>query len=459
MPSSRGPQRKSKAKVPKPPRGSGLNPLGEPAIDQLRIPTEQPQMSYFGFDAHETTPQHDHSYSGTQSASFETTPQHGHSYSSTQSPGFDDQSSWDFFQNQPSFEAPPQGSYPDEHYSFQGATGSTASTSMSDTMLIQRGEIPQTDVMHTVGPARLAKKRGSQRPMPPTPWMAPYPTTRPQIPSTIESSTSQIATSSTYTDSIPTIIVPDATINQTMKGAMKLVTRKLFSLNAMTESLPQCFGPNTTVANFITSKRRGEVANTLSVTCGKVVKFACMGAFHVYRLFPPLYSTTPPVIYQFLGETEEEQLERLKYIWALSGAATFCSLDEQYKIHVQMDPFGGMSGNWKFLAIVKAMDDLTDDKKAEFCRFLHMCIFSFFDMLTTFHADGALAASRSQLVRPTPWLVPTPRPVPACKPVPVPSAPAPAPPHESMPAPGEPTSTPAPFAPKLVSLVLVVKDE
>ncbi|KAG1885928.1 uncharacterized protein F5891DRAFT_1201295 [Suillus fuscotomentosus] len=409
MPSSRGPQRKSKAKVPKPPRGSGLNPSGEPAINQLCIPTEQPQMSYFAFDAHETIPQHGH-YSGTQSTGFDdqSTSQHGHSYSSTQSVGegttiqmslqaqpemnpyigFDDQSTWDFFQNQPSLEAPPQGSYP-EHYSqdlFQGPTGSAASMSMLDTTLIQQGEIPQTDVMHTAGPARLAKRRGGQRLMPPTPRMAPYPTTRPQ---TTESLTSQIAMSSTHADPTPTtIIVPDPTIGQTMKGVMKLVTRKLFTLNVMTidkapkkamltkvihDSLPQCFGPNTTIQNFITSKHQSKVANTLSVTCGKVVEFARMGAFHAYQLFPPLHSTTPPVIYrkrvidkitlegnrlmfmhiytfnqdgrieikakfqhpfimsnvirfvwfglrqQFLGETEEEQLERLKYIWALSG--------------------------------------------------------------------------------------------------------------------------------------------
>lgn len=52
MSSARGTQRKSKAKVPKPPRGSGLNPSGELAANQLRIPTEQPQMSFFRFDPH-----------------------------------------------------------------------------------------------------------------------------------------------------------------------------------------------------------------------------------------------------------------------------------------------------------------------------------------------------------------------------------------------------------------------
>ncbi|KAG1905856.1 uncharacterized protein F5891DRAFT_1182923 [Suillus fuscotomentosus] len=442
---SHGPQQKSKAKVPKPPRGSGLNPSGEPAIDQLRIPTEQPQMSYFAFDAHETisqhghysgtqstgfddqstsqhghysgtqsagfddqsTSQHGHSYSSTQSTGFDdqstsqhghysgtqstgfndqSTSQHGHSYSSTQSAGFNDQSTWDFVQNQPSLEAPSQGSYP-KHYSqdsFQGLTGSMASTSMLDTTLIQQGEIPQTDVMHMVGPARLAKRRGGQRPMPPTPQMAPYPTTRPQ---TTESSTSQIVMLSTHTDPTPAnIIVTDATIGQMMKGAMKVVTRELFSLNAMTidkalkkamltkvirGSLLQCFGPNTMIQNFITSKHQSEVANTLSVTHGKDGRIEIKAKFqHPFIMSNIIQFIWFSLCQQFLGKMEEEQLERLKYIWALSGAATFCSLDEQSEVPVQVDPFGGMSGNWKFLAIVKAMDDLMDDEKAEFCRFL-----------------------------------------------------------------------------------------
>ncbi|KAG1813773.1 hypothetical protein EV424DRAFT_1348931 [Suillus variegatus] len=166
-----GPQQKSKAKVPKPLRGSGLNPLGEPAIDQLHIPTQQLQMLYFAFNMHETTPQHGHSYSGTQSTGFndqstsqhgysyssmqsagfddqstsqhghsysstqsaglddQSTSQHGHSYSSMQSTGFNDQSSWDFFQNQPFLEVPSQG------------------------------EIPQTDVMHiNGGPSKTHKE-------------------------------------------------------------------------------------------------------------------------------------------------------------------------------------------------------------------------------------------------------------------------------------------------------------
>ncbi|KAG1784682.1 uncharacterized protein HD556DRAFT_1314857 [Suillus plorans] len=345
-----GPQRKSKAKVPKPPRGSGLNPSA----------------------------QHGHSYRGTQSTGFETTPQHGHSYSGTQSPSFNNQSSWDFFQNQPSFEAPPQGSYPNEHYSFQGATGSTASTNGGPSKTRKETRESTADATNTTD--------GSLPNNPPT--------------DPIRNRKLNVADFS------------DATINQTMKGAMKLVTRELFSLNAMTinkalkkamltmviwDSLLQCFGPNTMVTNFITSKRQGEVTNTFTMppviyrkrvvdkiamegnrlTFMHIYTFDQDGRIQIKAKFQNSFIMANVIRFvwfslhqEFLSKTEEEQLERMKYIWALSSTATFCSLDEQYEIHVQMDPFGGMSGNRKFLAIVKAMDDLMDDEKAEFHRFL-----------------------------------------------------------------------------------------
>ncbi|KAG2127480.1 hypothetical protein DEU56DRAFT_958638 [Suillus clintonianus] len=50
MTSKRPPQRKGKAAVPKPPRGSGLNPSGFPLANQLYLPAEQPHMPAFNFD-------------------------------------------------------------------------------------------------------------------------------------------------------------------------------------------------------------------------------------------------------------------------------------------------------------------------------------------------------------------------------------------------------------------------
>ncbi|KAG1886384.1 uncharacterized protein F5891DRAFT_989057 [Suillus fuscotomentosus] len=50
-------QRKGKAAVPKPARGSGLNPSGLPAADQLNIPAEQPSVPAFSFNPHEDSMQ------------------------------------------------------------------------------------------------------------------------------------------------------------------------------------------------------------------------------------------------------------------------------------------------------------------------------------------------------------------------------------------------------------------
>ncbi|KAG1777253.1 hypothetical protein EV702DRAFT_1045623 [Suillus placidus] len=55
MPGGRGSQRKGKVTIPKPTRGSGLNPSGLLAASQLNLPTEQPQMSVYDFNPHEQT--------------------------------------------------------------------------------------------------------------------------------------------------------------------------------------------------------------------------------------------------------------------------------------------------------------------------------------------------------------------------------------------------------------------
>ncbi|KAG1882078.1 hypothetical protein F4604DRAFT_1744978 [Suillus subluteus] len=261
--------------------------------------------------------------------------------------------------------------------------------------------------MHTMGPATLPKKRDSRRPMPPTTRMAPYPATRPHGASVSEQPISESSTSST---SQPLIKLSKDVIEQTVKAAMKLVTRELFSENAMTigkaskkailtqvirDAVPRCVGPNVMFEDFILNKHCTQVANALSVTRGKFVEFARDGIFNAYRLFPPLHSTTPPIVYrkrvinkitvdvdglvfmhiytfnqdgevvikakfqhpfimsnvirfiwygmcsEFLGKTEEEKLKNLKFIWALAGAATFCSLEEQAADTVNVDRFGG----------------------------------------------------------------------------------------------------------------------
>ncbi|KAG1780066.1 hypothetical protein EV702DRAFT_1043424 [Suillus placidus] len=55
MPGGHSSQCKGKVTIPKPTRGSGLNPSGLPAASQLNLPTEQPQMSVYDFNLHGQT--------------------------------------------------------------------------------------------------------------------------------------------------------------------------------------------------------------------------------------------------------------------------------------------------------------------------------------------------------------------------------------------------------------------
>ncbi|KAG2346738.1 hypothetical protein BDR05DRAFT_997145 [Suillus weaverae] len=381
MSSRRGSQQKSKAKVPKPLRGSGLNPSGESATNQLNILTEQPQMSFFSFDAHAPSIwQDDDDRDAPMSSAGNTSLHPLWSYGDMQGGS---QGTFDNY----SQGGPSQVPQTDV---MQGPS-TTASMSTSDTTLIQQGEIPQTDVMQNIDqPA-------------------------------VDTSMSQIATSSTSHQDPTRIRLSNDTIDEAVKAAMKLVTHELFDKDAMTtdkvtkkamlmkvihDAVPRCLAPNITFKDFITSKHRRIIANVLSVTRGRFMEFARKGIFNAYRLFPPLHSTTPPITYrkcviekittdadglvfmhiytfdqdgwveikarfqnlfimsniicfiwfglrqEFLSETEEEQLQNLKYMWALAGTATFCSLDEQSENKVQVDRFGGMACNRKFLAIL-----------------------------------------------------------------------------------------------------------
>ncbi|KAG2744270.1 hypothetical protein P692DRAFT_20820995 [Suillus brevipes Sb2] len=62
---------------------------------------------------------------------------------------------------------------------------------------------------------------------------------------------------------------------------------------------------------------------------------------------------------EFLGESEEEKMERLKIAWALAGVAMLCTLDEQYEDIVKIDHFGELVHNRKFLAILNALSALS----------------------------------------------------------------------------------------------------
>jgi hypothetical protein len=56
MSARRPPQRKGKTTIPKPARGSGLNPSHAPADTQINLPDEQPQPPMMSFHPYQQSP-------------------------------------------------------------------------------------------------------------------------------------------------------------------------------------------------------------------------------------------------------------------------------------------------------------------------------------------------------------------------------------------------------------------
>ncbi|KAG1851602.1 hypothetical protein DFJ58DRAFT_728823 [Suillus subalutaceus] len=256
-----------------------------------------------------------------------------------------------------------------QHASFQGSTASTSALEMAP---IQRGKIPQTDVMHA--------RQGSQRNTPTAErcrlrheWL-PIPTTRPQT-------ISGPAPSATATEGSPR----NLQCHREDGDEISHVRAVLW------DSVPRCFAPNTTFEDFITSKHRQDVANALSITHRKFRRLHVRRRVQRISAFPSTTQYHTPVVYhqrvitkittdadgmvfmhiytfdqdgkvqikakfqnpfimssvirfiwyglrqEFLSETEEEKIEKLKVIWALASATTFCSLDEQSEDQVKID--------------------------------------------------------------------------------------------------------------------------
>ncbi|KAG2039810.1 hypothetical protein BDR03DRAFT_980712 [Suillus americanus] len=143
--------------------------------------------------------------------------------------------------------------------------------------------------LETAGLARETKRRGTRQAMPPTPCMIPYPTTRPQgasksTLSTTKASTSQTVMSESSIAKPSPIKLTEDIIDQTMKVAMKLVTRELFGEQAMSndktekkdmltqviwDSVPHCFGPNKCTVQelkgFWNGHLTGKLTNTMTL--------------------------------------------------------------------------------------------------------------------------------------------------------------------------------------------------
>ncbi|KAG2348171.1 hypothetical protein BDR05DRAFT_945082 [Suillus weaverae] len=546
MPGGSGSQCKGKVAVPKPTRGSGLNPSGLPAASQLNLPTEQPQMSVYNFNPHGQTglqwqgmqqnaqnlqylqdqgqmlyggeeaqaqaygdeeaqayggeQGESQSYGGTQdqaqayggvqdqaqayggmqdqvqayrgvqasssyggaqgslSLSYRGT-QGSSAYAGAQGSlsydplSYADEQPYDFYDhfrdvfnpdpaNFPPEAGPsvhPEGiapisqwieNAPDEGISILDQ-GNGLSPPASDLALIQQGEIPLSDVVHTAGPARTMMTRTRCSNMPPTPYVTSCTlavTTDAQPRSTIAE---QDEVSSDSDHEIPQLQSQSGSqkakkkiclllevIKQTIEGAKK---KRCIIDWVIKDFVLQFFGPGAVFETFITREHRTKVANALSAKCGKLVEFARHGVCDAFDLFPPRghvltaeqYHTnrincfihgSDPLLFMhdvfvdvnnninvrakfqscfvmtnvirfiwYWGNTsfiQKAPLKALKRVLAVAGTATHCALHEQGNNLLEVDPFGGQAHERKFDEIVDAIEDLTPAEEVEFDAYL-----------------------------------------------------------------------------------------
>ncbi|KAG1869860.1 hypothetical protein C8R48DRAFT_671083 [Suillus tomentosus] len=554
----RGSQRKGKAAIPKPPRGSGLNPSGLPAAGQLNLSAEQPQMSAFDFDPYaqsvgerQATQQQFHdahgssfygdgggpssygpaqgsstygdgggpssygpaqgsstygdgggpssygpaqgsstygdgggpsSYGPAQGSSTygdgggpsSYGPAQGSSTygdgggpssygpaqgSSTYGDGggpssygpaqgsssYEDDDFYNHFRDARLDSGPSFADFPPDHHPRQVTPvprwieeapdgGSNVAEQQggplppaSNLTMIQQGEIPVSEVVHTAGPARTTRARTARRVnMPVTPYLV----SRAPAVSTEQHETPDDAQDEA-SSSRNIIRLAKDDINHAMGGAKVLITRLLFSRNAMVhsrqkkrrfvdkaieDSIPQFYGPNVVFQSFITNAHRKQVANALSAKRGKIIDFARDGVCDAFQLLAPRGHSLPPTQYRiarvsrliqgadpllfmhdfyfdendniivrakfqnrfvmanvirfvwYWGSTsflDTSSLKAIKNVVGVAGAATHCALYEQAKVQLDIDPFGGKAHSDKFKEIVGAMDGLTGAEKIE----------------------------------------------------------------------------------------------
>ncbi|KAG1897836.1 uncharacterized protein F5891DRAFT_1191465 [Suillus fuscotomentosus] len=278
----------------------------------------------------------------------------------------------------------------------------------SNSTMIQQGEIPVLEVVHTVGPVRTTQVCTAQHVnMPITQYLV---SQAPAISTEQHETPDDAQDEALLSRNIIRLAKDD--INHAMGGAKVLIMRLLFLRNAMVhsrqkkrhfvdkaieDSIPQFYRPNVVFQSFIMNAHHKQVANALSTKHGKIIDFVWDG-YRIARVSRLIQGTDPLLFMhdfyfdkndniivhakfqnQFVmanvirfvwywGSTSflnMSSLKAIKNVIGVAGAAMHCTLYEQAKVQLDIDPFGGKAHSDKFKEIIGAMDGLTGAEKIE----------------------------------------------------------------------------------------------
>lgn len=409
--------------MPKPPRGSGLNPSGQSSSDQLNVASEQLRMPDRMFD-----PYSDGTGGWQRTLDDNMTPQFC----------IDDDGNFDIDALYGRMMLPPQ------------ASGSSLPRSARDTSdggvqlvpafkptnptMMRRGEIPLGDVVHTIGPARTVRRATRQVSMPSTPYTIPQ-----ALPSTAdaqrptETETPTVADTGTVIPpssvSPPSVTITKEVRDQIVGDARRDIVGSLFTENAMSQTsadrknlvksaimraCPRFSALNVSFNAIISKEQIRSLSQTLSNARGKIFEMARSGVPLAYHLYRPRHvqGQTPLAYRVHIATTLTEspslafmhtyhfnehgalQIDNtfdnpfikhivIRFVWyngyekflgnsplqslinvhALAGAATHCVLLEQRMDKPSVDPFTGLVHYNKFVEIRNTLCGLAGEEK------------------------------------------------------------------------------------------------
>ncbi|KAG1812737.1 hypothetical protein EV424DRAFT_1542000 [Suillus variegatus] len=373
-------KRKSKATVPKPPRGSGLNPSGQPANDQLNIPSERLRMPDNMFDPYDRG-------GGGQGSHSDSIPPH---FTLGDDGNFDIDALYGQAGRQTLTDALRSDPYTDANLPMSRWSGHAPDRGVhlvpaykpTDLTTMRRGKIPSSDVVH-----------GLQGP-----YDIPVAIEVRDGPSVMEPSSS--SSSPQPQDIMPTKEVRQQIVCKAKHGVVGwLFTKHVMSQTAtdqkrlikkaILDAVPRIF-PST-----VTKEQYRSVSQALTNAHGKIIDIACSGVPHVYELYRPRgYTEWTPTQYRVHIATTLTRTGSLtimhshhfdmdgnihvhnrfdhsfikhviNYIIAITVAAVYCVLQEQRMPMLSIDPFTGLVHYNKFVEIIDILDHLDgEDKKA-----------------------------------------------------------------------------------------------